>query len=663
MQQKIEVRRGSIKARLLKFIGMMIFTAYLFNIFIGGFVINKTVIENEEEKLLDVAHKTVSTVEQVLQDRILMIQSVAAREEFLKYAYDSEQIGKMLETESKRLGFRKIYMANLEGTLKLEESYEDTSKEPVFLAALKGETTYSAPMKKGADTIISLATPVTNQAGNIIGVLMATQELEDFTKFIQDDLYKVFMIDNQKQYVAHTESEMIAHEVTDIPVYEANEAVKEEMINNQRGVDRWILETDGQEYYIAYAKVPLTQWSIGVLEERNIVSKDIKATIRGNIAIALVLLGVTLVIMYYYITKQITNHIENITSHLNILADGDFKTEIDEKLLKETSELGLAARAMNEMRKAVGDMIQTLQVNIEKLKDDGEQLGHIAKSTYANSNEISNATQEIAISVQNEAMELSDVLESINAFGKKIEDIVAGMDAINTQIINTNVETEKGNNNAIQLGKSVEEVNQSFNEFIITIEALNKDINRVTDITQLIEGIASQTNLLALNASIEAARAGEAGKGFAVVAEEIRKLADECKQLADNISVIVRGVSKDAESIVDSSQYLEKEMQGQKEIIENTVEVYNLITADIETAAKQIEDITKFAYEIDEDKKKIVDKVENSAALGEEISATTQEVAATTKEMLNSSERVGESANGLRNMTEGIAEQISQFKV
>ena len=108
MQQKIEVRRGSIKARLLKFIGMMIFTAYLFNIFIGGFVINKTVIENEEEKLLDVAHKTVSTVEQVLQDRILMIQSVAAREEFLKYAYDSEQIGKMLETESKRLGFRKI---------------------------------------------------------------------------------------------------------------------------------------------------------------------------------------------------------------------------------------------------------------------------------------------------------------------------------------------------------------------------------------------------------------------------------------------------------------------------------------------------------------------------------------------------------------------------
>ena len=216
MQQKIEVRRGSIKARLLKFIGMMIFTAYLFNIFIGGFVINKTVIENEEEKLLDVAHKTVSTVEQVLQDRILMIQSVAAREEFLKYAYDSEQIGKMLETESKRLGFRKIYMANLEGTLKLEESYEDTSKEPVFLAALKGETTYSAPMKKGADTIISLATPVTNQAGNIIGVLMATQELEDFTKFIQDDLYKVFMIDNQKQYVAHTESEMIAHEVTDI---------------------------------------------------------------------------------------------------------------------------------------------------------------------------------------------------------------------------------------------------------------------------------------------------------------------------------------------------------------------------------------------------------------------------------------------------------------
>ena len=48
------------------------------------------------------------------------------------------------------------------------------------------------------------------------------------------------------------------------------------------------------------------------------------------------------------------------------------------------------------------------------------------------------------------------------------------------------------------------------------MRSLAEAAQRIGDVVQLINDVASQTNLLALNATIEAARAGEAGRGFAV---------------------------------------------------------------------------------------------------------------------------------------------------
>ncbi|MDR6775556.1 MULTISPECIES: methyl-accepting chemotaxis protein [Azospirillum] len=67
------------------------------------------------------------------------------------------------------------------------------------------------------------------------------------------------------------------------------------------------------------------------------------------------------------------------------------------------------------------------------------------------------------------------------------------------------------------------------------VGALTESGQRINDVIDLIQGIASQTNLLALNATIEAARAGEAGKGFAVVASEVKQLATQTSQATDEI--------------------------------------------------------------------------------------------------------------------------------
>jgi methyl-accepting chemotaxis protein len=71
------------------------------------------------------------------------------------------------------------------------------------------------------------------------------------------------------------------------------------------------------------------------------------------------------------------------------------------------------------------------------------------------------------------------------------------------------------------------------------VKELADATQRIGEVINLINAIASQTNLLALNATIEAARAGEAGRGFAVVASEVKSLAGQTAKATDEIAATI----------------------------------------------------------------------------------------------------------------------------
>ncbi len=129
------------------------------------------------------------------------------------------------------------------------------------------------------------------------------------------------------------------------------------------------------------------------------------------------------------------------------------------------------------------------------------------------------------------------------------------------------------------------------------ITAVSQQSEMISNIVQVIRGIAEQTNLLALNAAIEAARAGEQGRGFAVVADEVRNLAARTSQATVEIVEVVKRNHDLAQVSVDS-------MQASRHKVDQGVNLVNQagdVIEEIQSGARQVVDaVRQFAEALEE---------------------------------------------------------------
>ncbi len=107
--------------------------------------------------------------------------------------------------------------------------------------------------------------------------------------------------------------------------------------------------------------------------------------------------------------------------------------------------------------------------------------------------------------------------------------IVASAEQLNTSISEIGTRVADSASITAEAAQEAEKAN-------LVVESLAGAAQRIGEVVNLIQIIATQTNLLALNATIEAARAGEAGRGFAVVAGEVKTLATQTARATEEIA-------------------------------------------------------------------------------------------------------------------------------
>ena len=225
-----------------------------------------------------------------------------------------------------------------------------------------------------------------------------------------------------------------------------------------------------------------------------------------------------------------------------------------------------------------------------------------------------NATHIVAGAADEVARGSMDLSNRVQEQAAALEETSATMDEMNSVV--------QGNSrNAEEASRVADGVRQKANQGVevmrSTIEAMGQiqeSSHKISEIVNLIDGIAFQTNLLALNAAVEAARAGEHGRGFAVVAGEVRSLAQKSADAA-----------KDIKSLIEES--VARIDQG-SELATKSGEMLNEINQEIDSFSTMIGDIAQGSSEQAEGVSQVhgaisqIDTVtQQNAALVEETSA------------------------------------------
>ncbi len=224
--------------------------------------------------------------------------------------------------------------------------------------------------------------------------------------------------------------------------------------------------------------------------------------------------------------------------------------------------------------------------DITKQVQDRIRKAAIQRTIDEDLGQIANAIAQTTDQVGSAASSSSQTSTNVQAVASAAEELVSSVKEISRRVDDAAQITNK----AVDQGRRTNDI----------VTGLAASTDRIGQVVNLINTIASQTNLLALNATIEAARAGDAGKGFAVVATEVKALASQTAkataEIAAQITTVQSGTNEAVAAIKEISDIIgtiNDISTGIAAAVEQQGAVTQDISANMQTAAAGVQLITE----------------------------------------------------------------------
>jgi len=367
---------------------------------------------------------------------------------------------------------------------------------------------------------------------------------------------------------------------------------------------------------------------------------------------------VMLWLIIFLTSRSIIKSIKKLCDFVSKVSQGDLTSSVE---IDSKDEIGFLGEKILEMAASLSYLIGKINEVSSLLNESSAELVESLSLNFELNKEISRSVEQIAIGATQQAKDASDGVEEIGHLAEIIEKVIESTNVLESEIENTEKLKNIGMEAIYDLSAKTKQNSDFSSRINEIVQDSQREVDKISKVSETISHISEQTNLLALNAAIEAARAGESGKGFAVVAEEVRKLAEQSSKSVDEINTIVRDIQTNSNNIAKMITHINGILEEQTNSTSKTDKIFNDIATAIQNTRLRVKEVFSLSEIMEANKNKIVEMISNLSAITEETAAGSQQVSANIIEHTKMIERLNTSSTEMKATANALSQSVGKF--